>query len=177
MASNHSGFKVASATGTGQCNCSHPFSGDGCEKGSCGPGQRLVRTHMDTNQKYPVWETCVPCQSDRFKNFSGNQESCSFCPDSHIPEQGLRCLPCGAGKVPNAKNRSECRPCPVGFVAASGAALCRPCPAGTAPSDDGSVCVQCEAGAVARPGQRCATLPHRKTRNTVERERERDRAP
>ena len=147
------GFKVASARGTGRCTCAEPFFGPGCEQGLCPPGQRLDRHALgvERSEKYQQWQLCAPCQAGRFKNSSGNEE-CSLCPAGQVPVNGTHCLPCSSGTVPSPDVPETCVPCAAGDVALTGAATCTPCPAGTAPDGERSACVACEAGAFARRG-------------------------
>lgn len=154
-AANSTGFKVLSATGTGRCTCSEPFSGDACEQGACPPGQRLDRdADVDlVSAKYPRWEACVPCQKGRFKNFSGNDD-CRICTGGHIPAaDATSCVACKSGTTPST-DRSECSPCDTGYVAIAGAPNCSSCPAGTAPNAEGSECIECHTGQYSRPGSK-----------------------
>ncbi|CAK9077617.1 Copia protein [Durusdinium trenchii] len=157
-AANSTGFKVLSATGTGRCTCSEPFSGDACEQGACPPGQRLDRdADVDlVSAKYPRWEACVPCQKGRFKNFSGNDD-CRICTGGHIPAaDATSCVACKSGTTPST-DRSECSPCDTGYVAIAGAPNCSSCPAGTAPNAEGSECIECHTGQYSRPrSARCS---------------------
>eukprot|EP00438_Fugacium_kawagutii_P005610 Skav208669 [mRNA] locus=scaffold775:39182:46201:+ [translate_table: standard] len=147
------GSRATPATGAGNCTCSEPFYGEACELGECPPGQRLDRDAQVENRsdKYPKWEACVPCQSGRFKNVSGIQD-CSICPGGHIPVDGIRCVPCEAGKIPSADDNNEiCVPCEVGYVSVSGSATCTACEAGFAPNEENSRCIPCKSGSYARP--------------------------
>ncbi|CAK9036738.1 unnamed protein product [Durusdinium trenchii] len=158
---NMTGFKVASARGTGRCTCAEPFFGPGCEQGLCPPGQRLDRHALgvERSEKYQQWQLCAPCQAGRFKNSSGNEE-CSLCPAGQVPVNGTHCLPCSSGTVPSPDVPETCVPCAAGDVALTGAATCTPCPAGTAPDGERSACVACEAGAFARPrSKECSLCP------------------
>ena len=148
---NMTGFKVTSARGTGQCNCSRPFYGQGCELGFCPPGQRLDRhVSMTSNKKYEQWQVCVPCESGRFKNFSGNSDECSLCPPGQIPQNSTHCVPCPSGNIRSPDHPEKCVPCATGDVALAGAPRCTECQAGTAPNEDGSECVACPAGGYAK---------------------------
>ena len=149
---NMTGFKVTSARGSGQCTCSDPFHGQGCELGFCPPGQRLDRHVTRTsNKKYEQWQVCVPCESGRFKNFSGNSDECSLCPPGQIPQNGTHCIPCPSGNIRSPNHPEKCVPCVAGDVALAGAPRCTPCQAGTEPNEDGSACVACPAGGYAKP--------------------------
>ena len=149
---NLTGFAVTFARGTGQCTCSQPFSGHGCQDGQCPVGQRLDRhAKVDmATEKYLQWEACAPCESGKFKNFSGNEE-CSLCPGGHVPLNRTSCVPCASGTVPSRDHPENCTDCPEGFVAAAGTTSCTPCKPGTAPNEGRSACVACEAGTFARP--------------------------
>ena len=92
LAKNLTGFEVTSARGTGQCTCSQPFFGHGCQEGQCPAGERLVghaKVDMAT-YKYSQWEICMPCESGKFKKFSGNKE-CSLCPGGHVSLNRTSC--------------------------------------------------------------------------------------
>lgn len=143
-----SGSKAISATGSGSCTCSEPFYGEGCEHGGCPPGQRLDRDAEVDNrsEKYPKWEACVPCQSGKFKNYSGT-EDCSTCPGGYVPVNGTSCFPCENGKFPSPDHNNEiCVSCVTGSVAIAGSPSCTACEAGFEPNEDKSLCIPCPTG-------------------------------
>lgn len=148
-----SGSKAISATGSGSCTCSEPFYGEGCEHGGCPPGQRLDRDAEVDNrsEKYPKWEACVPCQSGKFKNYSGT-EDCSTCPGGYVPVNGTSCFPCENGKFPSPDHNNEiCVSCVTGSVAIAGSPSCTACEAGFEPNEDKSLCIPCPTGWYAGP--------------------------
>mmetsp|Transcript_43761 Transcript_43761/g.102174 ORF Transcript_43761/g.102174 Transcript_43761/m.102174 type:complete len:1236 (+) Transcript_43761:322-4029(+) len=159
-AKNLMGFKVISARGSGQCNCSSPFNGTGCKVGSCPPGHRpyLDAQSPLRSDKYPVWESCVPCQPGRYKSSPGNHD-CSYCGADRIPAtDNTSCVPCEAGTRPEQHRPGrlqQCIDCENGTVAEPGSMVCTGCTEGTSPNKERSACVACEAGkyALARATQ------------------------
>ena len=62
----------------------HPVLAAGC--GSAALGCRLqCRSCL---HRYPVWESCVPCQPGRYKSSPGNHD-CSYCGADRIPAATL----------------------------------------------------------------------------------------
>ena len=144
LAKNLTGFEVTSARGTGQCTCSRPFFGHGCEEGRCPPGERLdkhAKVDMAT-EKYSQWEVCAPCESGKFKHFSGNEE-CSFCPDGHVPLNRTSCVPCASGTVSSRDHPETCTPCPEGSVPNRQTNTCEECTGPTYAFEGDESCRRC----------------------------------
>ena len=144
LAKNLTGFEVASARGTGQCTCSPPFFGHGCQEGRCPPGERLDR-HAEVDmatKKYLQWEVCAPCESGKFKNFSGNEE-CSLCPGGHVPLNRTSCVPCASGTVSSRDNPEKCTPCPEGSVPNRQTNSCEECTGRTYAFEGDESCRTC----------------------------------
>lgn len=123
---------------------------------STGKAANMAAVHQDRldrdaevdnrSEKYPKWEACVPCQSGKFKNYSGT-EDCSTCPGGYVPVNGTSCFPCENGKFPSPDHNNEiCVSCVTGSVAIAGSPSCTACEAGFEPNEDKSLCIPCPTG-------------------------------
>ena len=93
-------------------------------------------------EKYSQWQVCAPCESGKFKNFSGNEE-CSFCPDGHVPLNRTSCVPCASGTVSSRDHPEKCTPCPEGSVPNRQTNTCEECTGPTYAFEGDESCRRC----------------------------------
>ena len=104
---------------------------------------RHAEADMATEKyKYVQWEACAPCESGKFKNFSGNEE-CSFCSDGHVPLNRTSCVPCASGTVSSRDHPETCTPCPEGSVPNRQTNTCEECTGPTYAFEGDESCRRC----------------------------------